>query len=386
MSASATNSTYDIVATWIRQSPSADLKLARIAGKDTATLIRAIDPSAFVKQMKVSLATYVHKTPMLPSFAMPTMDSPSVCSFSARTLKLLSSKTETLFASTTPIWKEIDTTQVLGLLLFLLTLVKFAQFANAAWQTRHFARWEREHGCRPASALPKPFLSTLRHKLKLLNHQGGDLLDVVFADKYRKYGATHALHDSFGRPHVIHTIDPLNLSAVLNGSFEDWKPSKSRTNTLYPLAQEGLLTTDGQTWHHNRKMIQRHIGTKRAKDVRDSEVDIQLLFDAIGQVGKDGWTETVDLLDLFHRLALDMSTTYLLGTSANSQAKGIFTKEKDAAKLKFGLVEPKKTSKAMTYDEAYETVRNYFSWRSKLGSKYWLADGFNVSGRPRPKL
>ncbi|KAK4627327.1 hypothetical protein CLAFUW4_04496 [Fulvia fulva] len=120
-------------------------------------------------------------------------------------------------------------------------------------------------------------------------------------------------------------------------------------------------------------MILRHIGTKRAKDVRNAEADIQLLYEAMGPVDHDGWTETVDLLDLFHRLSLDMSTTFLLGTSANSQASGMRDVRMRAAMKEFGLVPGKRTSR-MSYNEAYEVVRNFFSWRSKLGSKYWLAD------------
>lgn len=146
---------------------------------------------------------------------------------------------------------------------------------------------------------------------------------------------------------------------------------------MYPLAQDGLLNSEGASWHKNRKMILRHVFTKRAKDVRNSETDIHLLFDAIGPVDKDGWTQEVDLPDLFHRLSLDMSTTFLLGTSADSQLAGMSDARMKAAMDEFGLVPGKRDSK-LTYGEAYDVVRNYFSWRSKLGSKYWIADGPKV--------
>ncbi|EME82945.1 uncharacterized protein MYCFIDRAFT_2871, partial [Pseudocercospora fijiensis CIRAD86] len=171
------------------------------------------------------------------------------------------------------------------------------------------------------------------------------------------------------------TIDPVNLNAILNKSHTDWAPSKSRARTMYPLAQEGLLNSEGEAWHKNRKMVMRHIGTKRAKDVRHSEGDIQLLFTAIGPTEQDGWTGVVDLLDLFHRLSLDMSTTFLLGTSADSQLNGMRETRLKAAMEEFDLVPSKRSKAKMSYGVAYETVRNHFSRRSKLGSKYWMADG-----------
>lgn len=146
---------------------------------------------------------------------------------------------------------------------------------------------------------------------------------------------------------------------------------------MYPLAQDGLLNSEGEDWHRNRKLILRHIHSKRVKDVQNYETDIDLLFSAIGPAQEDGWTSTVDLLDLFHRMSLDMSTSFLLGTSANSQINGMRNARMQAAIDKFGLRRGK-TDKSLSYDEAYEVVRHYFSLRSKLGSKYWVADSYKV--------
>ncbi|KAK4543249.1 hypothetical protein LTR36_005799 [Oleoguttula mirabilis] len=109
------------------------------------------------------------------------------------------------------------------------------------------------------------------------------------------------------------------------------------------------------------------MGTQRAKDAGRDEEHMQTFFNAIGDIHEDGWIEVVDLLDLFQRLALDMSTSFLLGMSADLQAAGIRdAAEKGEAHLAVGT--------GMTYNEAYETIRTYLSWRSKLGSLYWMAD------------
>ena len=242
---------------------------------------------------------------------------------------------------------------------------------------RDFFIFAASHGCGPPKTLPRRFLSGLRHKLSLLNNKGRDLLDDVFAQKYRHYGATHVLLGGNGLPKAIHTTDPANLNAMMVTSARDWRPAQGRINTLYPLAQEGLLLTEGALWQHNRKLIQRLIGVQRARDVHRIDRDIELLFEAIGPAQSDGWTEEVDLLDLFHHLALDASTAFLLGNCANAQASYIQKKARQAAIAEFGL-KLEKPNKEMSIDEAYEIIRDYFSWRAKLGSKYWLADSFKV--------
>lgn len=262
---------------------------------------------------------------------------------------------------------------LLAMSIYVLAFRPFYKFLTGAKRSRNFSNFAKSKNCGTASALPTPILGAIRHKIKLLLYPGGDLLDDVFAKKYERHGATHALHDRFGVPKVIHTIDPVNINAIMRSRAEDWCPSKGRADTMYPLAQEGLLNSEGEAWMRNRKLILRHINTKRVKDVREAEPDVQLLFDAIGSADHDGWTETVDLLDLFHRMSLDMSTTYLLGTSANAQFSGIAARKREAIMLEHDFVLGKRDEE-MTYEEAYDVVRNYFSWRSKLGSKYWFAD------------
>jgi hypothetical protein len=111
--------------------------------------------------------------------------------------------------------------------------------------------------------------------------------------------------------------------------------------------------------------------------VQRDEKHNQNLFEAIGHVGKGCWIPVVGLLGLFRRLALDMSTSYLLGKGSDSQLNAISKKEGNQTGEKQSLFRWVKGK--MTYDDAYEVVRPYLSWRSKLGSLYWLADGIQVS-------
>lgn len=138
-----------------------------------------------------------------------------------------------------------------------------------------------------------------------------------------------------------------------------------------------MLATEGAQWLHHRKTVQRAL-SKGAKEIKHIETEIQLLFQAIGESNAEGWTKQVDLLDLFFRMALDLSIQHLFGTTVDSQITGIRNRDRAVAMEKYGLVPARGTSQLLSYSESYEIVRTFLSRRSKLGSKYWLADGPKV--------
>jgi len=80
----------------------------------------------------------------------------------------------------------------------------------------------------------------------------------------------------------------------------------------------------------------------------------------------------LDLLQSFMQLNLGMTVKHLLGVSAGSQLAGLTNASKIGASATPGKAED------MTYEEAYDTYRKYLTWRAKLGSLYWLADGPTV--------
>ncbi|KAK4889195.1 hypothetical protein LTR27_011953 [Elasticomyces elasticus] len=189
--------------------------------------------------------------------------------------------------------------------------------------------------------------------------------------KDRDYGATHALYDSRGMARVVHTIDPVHMRAILISSAEDYEGPRFRKGISYPIVQDGILTTEGHEWARHRKLIQR-LGFHGAKDPAAIEPDVQLLFRAMGPaINAEGWMEMTDVMDLFMRMSLDMTLTHLFGATAGSQIAGMAKRNAESEALP---VQDRDT-RGMTYNQAYEVLRDYLSWRAKLGSKYWLADG-----------
>lgn len=75
--------------------------------------------------------------------------------------------------------------------------------------TRTSRRWSRAMAFRSFAEanqcahtqreLPRCFMASFRNKLHLLRHMDGDLLDDMFAEKYRTFGETHACTTRMGR-------------------------------------------------------------------------------------------------------------------------------------------------------------------------------------------
>lgn len=274
--------------------------------------------------------------------------------------------------------------------LNLQTITAIALIIVASWYTlravrrrsraQRYAKFAHAQQCGDLKVIPTSSFSAIWHKLRLISASETLILDEIWPEKFARHSDTHALTDGHGVPKVVHTTNPANAHAIMVTNFADWGPTPRRSETLYPLAPEALGTTDGPAWVHNRKMVMKHVGTFRVKDTRSNEAAIQLLFDAIG--GDDvaaadspaaGWTREVDLMDLFLRMALDMTTEYLLGTSFGSQENGIRDRS-GGGTAAAGTGHQRRKKYGLTWEQAFEIAREYMSWRAKLGSKAWMAD------------
>lgn len=234
------------------------------------------------------------------------------------------------------------------------------------------------------SFYPRAITRTLRlpfgidHKLRMLSKKPEDLFGDYYFRKYEVSGPTHGIYDSFGSLKAVQTIDPENLKTVLSTSFGDWTVSQTRRNVLHPLAQGGVLTTEGTEWLHNRKFFQRHLNTAKSRDLRCLEPEMRLLFRAAGPGGEEGWSlREVDMSALLRRLTLDISTKYLFGISAESQKAGM--RELDPL-VPLGPKEPESELQiAMAkYTDALQLIRTYVTARGAMGSGYWMVDSPKV--------
>lgn len=83
-----------------------------------------------------------------------------------------------------------------------------------------------------------------------------------------------------------------------------------------PFLGDSIFTTDGKTWQDNRSLI-------RPMFIKDRVSDLAIF---------DKWSKammarfpasgvTFDIMDLFYRMTLDVTTDFLLGHSVNSLSK-----------------------------------------------------------------
>jgi cytochrome P450 len=213
------------------------------------------------------------------------------------------------------------------------------------------------------------------HKIRMLYRKPETLFGQYYFKKYKVSGPTHGIYDSLGGLRAVHTTEPENLKAVLCTSFSDWIVSKSRRIALMPLAQGGVLTTEGMEWFHNRKFFQRQLHSAKSRDVREMEDDMRLLFAATGEVNDEGWTlRELNMSDLLQRLTLDASTRFLFGVTAEAQASGILE-----SSVTFSSEKRTEMQIAMAkYTEALQFSRTMVTARGAMGSAGWMVDSFKV--------
>lgn len=99
-----------------------------------------------------------------------------------------------------------------------------------------------------------------------------------------------------------------------------------------------------------------------------SERHLQDVFLAIGDTNPDGWSATTDMMDIFFRFAMDSSTEFMFGLSANTQL---------CALVRAGKIEPTSATVSMDgFEEAFKRVQKHVGVRMKMGKSYWMIDSW----------
>lgn len=241
-------------------------------------------------------------------------------------------------------------------------------------------RFDELNACIPVKIMPNPFPWKFRRYFEL-SKMNADLLDEYLFKKYSENGLTHGLGTVLTkRVKTISTIEAANFKAVLSTNFDDWerpafragaaRPFKgcnsdtceSPSYTALPLTYicrlvliggslpANLVTKDGPHWAYSRKTMKSQFTRSRIDDnLLASERHLQDLFHALGRVDYNGWTETKDFMvitvlllnrngfiiisqDYFFRFAMDSSTEFLIGLSANTQICAMVQEGKIEAK------------------------------------------------------
>ncbi|RWA06122.1 hypothetical protein EKO27_g8981 [Xylaria grammica] len=112
---------------------------------------------------------------------------------------------------------------------------------------------------------------------------------------------------------TIETREPSHIKAILAGDFYSFGKGPSFHRIWSPFLGDSIFTTDGKLWHNSRSLIRPMFMTDRISDLMIFERQIEKMMSHIPPSG-----HTINIMDLFFRMTMDVTTDFLLGESANS--------------------------------------------------------------------
>lgn len=134
-----------------------------------------------------------------------------------------------------------------------------------------------------------------------------------FNRRYSKPGRD-VVEFNFGpRERWIITQEPEHVKTILTTKFHDFGKGPTLYKKWIPFLGDSIFTTDGQMWHDSRSLIRPMFVKTRVSDLDIFERWTMTLSDRIPDSGRP-----VDIMELFYRLTLDVTSEFLLGSSTNS--------------------------------------------------------------------
>ncbi|KXH30458.1 cytochrome P450 [Colletotrichum salicis] len=229
------------------------------------------------------------------------------------------------------------------------------------------------------ATFPKHFSSRLPfgidyvwHTLKVVR-SGGDILDDVIAEKFKKCGDTFSTTGFFG-PDEVNTIDPVNIQAILATKFRDFELGPRRIAQFKPLEGNNIFTHDGPFWEHSRSLFRPQFSRENINDLEGTERAVQALLRALPLVGQktDDDGLSVDIMPLIFRFTLDTATSFLFGESVDSQTAAATGKMSTSTSAATAMAADQAGSD-MSFASAFHEAQMYIVMRARLQGLYFLA-------------
>lgn len=119
-----------------------------------------------------------------------------------------------------------------------------------------------------------------------------------------------------GKMRYILTRDPEHIKTILTAKFADFGKGEQFHDTWKPFLGDSIFTTDGKSWQDSRGLIRPMFIKDKVSDLLIFEKWTQTMISKMPASG-----QTVEMMDLFYRMTLDVTTDFLLGSSVNSLNK-----------------------------------------------------------------
>ena len=234
---------------------------------------------------------------------------------------------------------------------------------------RHALR-AKQMGCQsPPKYLKDDFLGLRALKEMSAAHEDKRTTDYLIERRSRISATEGRRVDTFGSTTLfrsnVFTVDPKNIQAVLATQFEDFGLGPIRRGNFHSLLGNGIFTTDGQAWEHSRAMLRPNFVRDQVADLELEERHVQNLMQAL-PINSDGWTEELNIQQLFFRITIDTATEFLFGESVDSQLANL---PEGAAKYS-----KKGSQEESVFAKAFDTSQQWISYRGQYGKLYWICN------------
>jgi cytochrome P450 len=100
---------------------------------------------------------------------------------------------------------------------------------------------------------------------------------------------------------------------VLTGNFADFGKGQQFHDLWSPFLGDSIFTTDGKLWSSSRQLIRPMFIKDRISDLDIFERRTQVMMGLFGEPAR-----AFDIMDLFYRMTLDVTTEFLLGHGIQS--------------------------------------------------------------------
>jgi cytochrome P450 len=109
------------------------------------------------------------------------------------------------------------------------------------------------------------------------------------------------------------TREPEHVKTILTSKFADFGKGPEFHRLWRPFLGDSIFTTDHELWHNSRSLIRPMFMKSRVSDLDIFERWTAVMIEQFPKPGV-----TFDVMDLFYRMTIDVTTEFLLGTSVNS--------------------------------------------------------------------
>ncbi|KAI0518387.1 cytochrome P450 monooxygenase CYP539B5 [Xylaria bambusicola] len=196
----------------------------------------------------------------------------------------------------------------------LLAVVLFITYHLAVAVGRHFAI-RKLGGGRAYLLANNPVSGTyriVRMMSKFAQNKTAELNDEIYNSLPPESRNVYEFQ-FFPGSRTIETREPAHIKAILATDFYSFGKGPNFHRMWYPFLGDSIFATDGKLWHNSRSLIRPMFMTDRVSDLIIFERQIEKMMKYIPPSG-----QTVEMMDLFFRMTMDVTTDFLLGESANS--------------------------------------------------------------------